>query len=358
MNASSSLATAKACRDDPSINSNISSNGVTPTVPDDTELPRHSGPRRLIIAVLFIVLCLMRWERELSKLEFDSSLPAALLYDAMMAPALPECTQEASMWSRPAGLTPYKYGTVTTAEEILAFLITKLDEINAPLTINFGTLLREYRNGTSGPCLQPDHADKDFDVAVFPEHFHYLTTFETEIKQKFGWAFRLNDKRRHRLFTTIEPAHPRGEYFQIDIYGFHCSETNDMVFFPWDMVTLEKNAMLPVLMHKRILSRQHNATDSGLNDTTISIDSTAFSYSAPGFSMPYAAPCLLQNIYGADYMTPKSGKTSQAKWGKNNGRPAYYNPKCNHLLTPFEENEYKRQMEFCPGDYIPHPVFG
>ena len=60
--------------------------------------------------------------------------------------------------------------------------------------------------------------------------------------------------------------------------------------------------------------------------------------------MPNDPHCMLHNIYGSDYMTPKSGKSSQAKWGTQHGKPAYDNPKCNSTLTTFEERELERQL--------------
>ena len=52
--------------------------------------------------------------------------------------------------------------------------------------------------------------------------------------------------------------------------------------------------MLPVRMHKRILSRQHNATDSGLNDTTLALDSyTIFSKVTMQFTPHHNHSCCL-----------------------------------------------------------------
>lgn len=296
--------------------------------------------RRFLVAATYTLICVLRWEREL-RLVFDMN-PLPLLSPAP-ATTLAACTKEASVWPKPDTLSSNKYESVVLAEEVLGFIITKLDEIDAPVTLMFGTALHEFRNGTGGPCLRPKYNDKDFDIAVFPEHFRYITTFQTEILHKFGWQFMLNDRRRQKLFTTIQPVAPMGEYFQIDIYGFFCNESNDLIFFPWDMVTIARNTFLPLRKHKLILPQ--NSTVIGATNAT----GTSTYRNNPGFYMPYDPPCLLQNIYGSDYMTPKSGTSSQAKWGSVNGRPAYDNPKCNSTLTTFEKHDLERQLMFCSG---------
>jgi UDP-galactose transporter len=251
-----------------------------------------------------------------------------------------KCTQEASIWSQPNGITSHKYQTILQAEEILRFIVAKLDEINAPITLMYGTALHEFRNGTDIPCLLPNYRDKDFDISVFPVHYDYINTFRNEIMETFGWEYSSNREQKERLFTSIQPANSVRD-FQIDVYGFFCNETNDHIFFPWDNVTIAKSAFLPLRKHKLILPR---------NDTGTNADNgTSHSPETPGFHMPNDPNCMLHNIYGSDYMTPKSGKSSQAKWGTQHGKPAYDNPKCNSTLTTFEEHELERQLGFCSG---------
>ena len=72
----------------------------------------------------------------------------------------------------------------------------------------------------------------------------------------------------------------------------------------------------------------------------------------PAYYMPYNPHCLLTNIYGYDYMTPKSGPTSQAKYGGEHGRPAYGNPQCNSTLSMLEQDELERQLKFCNSSEI------
>ena len=102
------------------------------------------------------------------------------------------------------------------------------------------------------------------------------------------------------------------------------------------MVTIARNAFLPVRKHKLIVSQNEGETMATTNDDN-----------SPGFYMPYDPPCLLANVYGMDFMTPKKGASSQATWGTENGRPAHDNPKCNYTLTASEKEELARQLELC-----------
>lgn len=303
----------------------------------------------ILVVTSAILASVLRWEQELHGFvatdENYNELPLSLSSPTTMtiAKSLAICTKKASVWPKPDSIGTTKYESVRQAETVLAFIISKLDEINAPSTLIFGTALHEYRNGTDTPCLRPKYQDKDFDMAVFPEHYNYILTFESEIREKFDWRFKHSVRSRGMLFSTIEPAHKHSslEYFQIDVYGFLCNATNDRIFFPWDRVTIARDALLPLRKHKLIPS--NNAT----NETQ--------SVNHPGFWMPYDPPCLLHNIYGSDYMTPKSGASSQAKFGGLNGRPAYDNPKCNKTLTKFDQHELERQLMFC-SERVPDPT--
>ena len=48
-------------------------------------------------------------------------------------------------------------------------------------------------------------------------------------------------------------------------------------------------------------------------------------------------------------MTPKSGPTSQAKYGGEHGRPAHGSGalQCNSTLSMLEQEELERQLKFC-----------
>ena len=67
----------------------------------------------------------------------------------------------------------------------------------------------------------------------------------------------------------------------------------------------------------------------------------------PVIYMPYNPTCLLTNIYGSDFMTPKTGKTSQAKYGVNMVDNLTVTPACNSTLTEAEQTELERQLSFC-----------
>eukprot|EP00957_Ditylum_brightwellii_P168756 12844808-Ditylum_brightwellii.AAC.1 len=155
-----------------------------------------------------------------------------------------------SMWLRPNNLDNLKYQDVLQSEQVLSFLIEIFNKIGAPVTLMYGTLLREFCDGTkTSGCLQPDYQDKEFDT------------------------------------------------FQIDVYGFECKKEEGLIYFPWDMITISMNSFFPVRRHKRILpfEEEELAQQTPLNNTT-----TSSNNAPPAFYMPNDPPCLLENIYGAD----------------------------------------------------------
>ena len=267
---------------------------------------------------------------------------------------IPQCTNEAYNNST------YKsnWNLVNQADEILSYIITKFNEIDAPIILMFGTMLYEFRNHTctneTDPCLRPNDRDKDFDVAIFPMHFPYINNvLKDEISKKFGWTFQSSDLTKQRLFGTFTPGScfPHCK-FQIDVYGFHCSASNDLIHFPWDLLTISKNALLPVKRHKSLLPiDDYKTPDISTTTTNTSSGNQTKQQNSnnnhPVIYMPYNPTCLLTNIYGSDFMTPKTGKTSQAKYGSEHGRQSHGNPECNATLTEAEQTELERQLSFC-----------
>ena len=218
-------------------------------------------------------------------------------------------------------------------------------EIGAPVTLMYGTrLLREFRNGTKTGCLRPDYQDKDFDIVVSPKHFNYIMGLRDELKQQFNTSLVFNWNQRKRLFVTIIM---NNKQFQIDVYGFECKKEEGLIFFPWDMVTIAMGSFFPVRKHKRIPPFENFTATKILekNDTLPSTTKThtTSGYNAPTFYLPNDPPCLLENIYGPDYMTPKTGKKAQAKYGTNQGRLAHGNPVCNLPLSQYYQQELERQ---------------
>ena len=249
-----------------------------------------------------------------------------------------DCTVEASMWPRPNGLSNLKYLDVLQSEQILSFLVQKFDNIGAPVTLMYGTLLREFRNGTKTGCLRPDYQDKDFDIVVSPKHFNYIMGLRDELQQKFNTSLVFNRNTRKRLFVSIVM---NNKQFQIDVYGFECKKEEGLILFPWDTVTIAIGSFFPVRKHKRILPFE-NFTDFTSPSTTTTTHTSG--YNAPTFYLPNNPPCLLENIYGPDYMTPKTGKKAQAKYGLSQGRLAYGNPVCDLPLSQYYQQELERQI--------------
>jgi hypothetical protein len=109
---------------------------------------------------------------------------------------------------------------------------------------------------------------------------------------------------------------------------------------------IEKSALLPARKHKLVMP---NNVTIHAEDNNPARNKNA-SNRTPGYFMPFNTPCFLHNMYGPDYMIPKEGKSSQAKFGKEHGRHAFYNPACNDKLTTFEADELNRQSFFCSGN--------
>ncbi len=256
-----------------------------------------------------------------------------------------DCTVEKSMWPRPNGLSNLKYLDVLQSQQILSFLVQEFDNIGAPVTLMYGTLLREFRNGTKTGCLRPDYQDKDFDIVVSSKHFNYIMGLRDELKQKFNISIPVfNRQLMKRLFVPISM---NNDEFHIDVYGFECKKEEGLIFFPWDMVTIAMDSFFPVRKHKRILPFENFTDDFTLPSaaaTTTTTTNHTSGYNAPTFYFPNNPPCLLENIYGPDYMTPKTGKKAQAKYGTSHGRLAYGNPVCDLPLSQYYQQELERQI--------------
>ena len=111
------------------------------------------------------------------------------------------CTPDDNQRQRPEDVSEVQFQKVRKAEEIVAYIVTELHKVGAPVTLFAGTALHEYRNGT-GNCVHPYLKEDDYDIAVFAEHFHYVVLLIDEIEEKFGWK-RFLRKRVMTLFCSI-----------------------------------------------------------------------------------------------------------------------------------------------------------
>ena len=216
------------------------------------------------------------------------------------------------------------------AEEIVKFIVEELHKVGAPVVLLFGTALHEHRNGT-GNCVQPYFHEDDFDIGVFREHFHYVVLLMDEIKTKFGWYGTKPNADQKDAFIWFGPKGmlKRRGGFQVDVYSFEVDKpSKGMVYFPWDQRQMASNSFLPLVKHKP-------STD------------VAIAGSVPHYYMPYDTPCFLENLYGADYMTPKrkfkmdhvntTGVDNSLKFG---------HPHCNRKMSNEDLRELERQMSF------------
>ena len=239
------------------------------------------------------------------------------------------CTKEASYRPQPGNFSTVQYNRVSEADTVIAYIAKELSKIGAPVTLMYGTMLHEYRNGT-GPCVQANFKDKDFDIAVFAQHFFHILAMADNIEKKFGWHLKFVDE--EKLFLVLLPKH---QYhvsigFQIDVYGFECNRpSKGLIHFPWDGVTVAMNAFLPLTKHKTLA---YDDTNSGKKSTPPSGEWTYF-------YMPLNPPCLLANLYGADFMTPKKSHFTR--------QVAYNDPDCGRIvLTSAQQEELERQLSF------------
>lgn len=128
---------------------------------------------------------------------------------------------------------------VKEAEAVVAYIVKKLDEINAPVSLAFGTLLHEYRNNTdANPCVKYEIADNDLDMALLESHFRTVAAMRHEIEAVFDWKMVLfNPKKMVIIFVPQDRNRGRGGY-QLDVYGFKTNYPRaGLAYFPWDNVT-------------------------------------------------------------------------------------------------------------------------
>jgi hypothetical protein len=63
------------------------------------------------------------------------------------------CTEKASFRPRPKGVSKKQYKRVLDSESVFQYIIEKLKaDADAPVTLMYGSMLHEFRNGT-GPCV-------------------------------------------------------------------------------------------------------------------------------------------------------------------------------------------------------------
>ena len=218
-----------------------------------------------------------------------------------------------------------------SAQEILAYIIQKLDNVGAPVTLMFGTLLHEYRNGT-GPCFQGNFHDKDLDIAVFAQHIPLVIALADDILKKFQWKLKVKNEKDKILVFTAKGQGAVGRGYQIDIYGLECNTpTKGLLYSPWQKARYAMNALLPFVKYKTI--PYDNATHIPNSEQHLQF-----------VHMPYNPKCFLQNLYGDDFMIPRKGT------GNSDGvdpKYLYNRPKCGQLLSSAEQKELERQLAFC-----------
>lgn len=228
------------------------------------------------------------------------------------------------------GVTPVKVQRIGQAEAMVSYIVTRLYEINAPVTILFGTLLHEYRNGTgSNPCVTYELTDKDLDIGLFEAHWHVVYSMRSELSELFGWRVKIQNSVRLMMVMVPPGFKEKGsvDNFQIDIYGFKTNHPKEgLLYFPWDKITFAIDGFLPLRKYKSI---------PPLTDFKNSVEKDLF------INVPYNSECFLKNQYGDNFMTPD--KSRGYFWTHS-----AMNSPCNSLenVTKSEMKELQRQLSF------------
>ena len=260
----------------------------------------------------------------------NSPLPSASIEGIITCPEPPK---------KPGDITQTKYNRFLTAPQVLEYIAMKFQEVNAPLALIYGTALHEFRAGKT--CFMPRITDKDIDIAIFKQHYPLILALDEELKELFGWRVITSakaskklypPKASKKLYAQIQPiednrktlgAKYTGDAFQIDVYGFQCNAVEGNIWLPWDKVTTKINAFLPLKPHTKLPRAGHNNTQTYIY-------------------MPSNPACLLENLYGADFRTPKD-----TKFFKSN---AVDEPVCTSpTFHASDRLEFMRQLVLCGG---------
>ena len=114
----------------------------------------------------------------------------------------------------------------------------------------------------------------------------------------------------------------------IDVYGFDCNLMDNIVWWPWDKVTMRLDSTLPIKEHTRTMNWNNTVFAMSTNDTRIS---------KPVLYMPSDPACYLANIFGDDFRIPK-----KTKFFRHNATDL---PVCKtSALDATEKLEFMRQL--------------
>lgn len=247
------------------------------------------------------------------------------------------CTRLNMHRARPERTRKLRYERIEKANEILAYITETINEqFSAPVAIVWGTMLHEYRNG-SGPCIMLNFDDKDVDILVFPKQFQMILAMDEYIRATWGW--RIHTEYKDLQFLYIRPMNDNRIkrshnpfIFQIDIYSFICNHEESMLEFPYDIFKWPMNGFLPLVPYKTIMiDWNHNMTERSKQDDKL----TKKIY----MHTPFDPKCLLNNMYGRDFMIPKETR-------EYNHSP-YGDLPCKEIETLDQEKEMMRQLTFC-----------
>jgi hypothetical protein len=124
--------------------------------------------------------------------------------------------------------------------------------------------------------------------------------------------------------------------FQIDIYSFMCDLEGSMLQFPYDNFKLPMKGFLPLIPYKTIMIDWKNYRSN--NDTAsvaVANQGTKETY----LHIPFDPTCLLSNMYGRDFMTPKETR----EWNTS----PFGDVPCKDIETWKQKKDVMHQLTFC-----------
>mmetsp|Transcript_126 Transcript_126/g.151 ORF Transcript_126/g.151 Transcript_126/m.151 type:complete len:914 (-) Transcript_126:147-2888(-) len=227
-----------------------------------------------------------------------------------------------SDWPLPEGLQADEQTikSYRTAQDIIYYIVSKLEEKNAPVMLKWGTALHEFRSGVENNFV-PDFNDKDIDIGVFQRHFGLILDMAQEIVDLSGWRIyvRPRSQKRKPFIAFFGPKSDRR--LQIDIYPVECNLIENIAWYSWDTVRMRLNAILPM-------------------KGTTWISNRGTWISSHTMYMPSDPACYLENIFGPDFRTPM--KTSYHRKNATDG-PICKTP----AVDATEKLELMRQLMLC-----------
>ena len=271
--------------------------------------------RTVITVVAFVIFCnLSQLVEQVVELQNNSNSSADHKEGGIItSDEIPSCTHDVYRtsqrrlerhWTKRMKIP---VNVIIHSQDLIRYIFTKL---HAPAVLMYGTLLNDIRNSATDeydPCLHINPFDHDIAIAVYPIHLQQIATMKDQIYRYYRWeVVEQSIEIFQRGLSLRRAGQPE---FRIDFYAFHYNETEKLIHFAWDGIKIERDAFLPLRKHKQMMLPLNSSHDTS---------------AVSSYYIPNNPDHLLCNMYGEDYLTPKSG----AKYGVEHDHPSYGNPEC------------------------------